>query len=60
MEKEKFTFITPQQQNEAIEIFIDRGGAKEAEITEDDILDFMKENVRVYFNDRREIVDLEW
>jgi hypothetical protein len=42
------------------EMFIDRGGVSEAEITEDEILDFMKDNVTVVLNDKKEIIDLEW
>ena len=41
-------------------MFIDRGGVLEAEITENEILDFMKDNVIVVLNDEQEIIDLEW
>ena len=58
--KEKFTYVSPRQRDEAIEIFIDRGGILEAEITEDEILDFMKDHVTVVLNDEKEIIDLEW
>lgn len=58
--KEKFRYVSPRQKDEAIEMFIDRGGASEAKITEDEILDFMKDNVTVVLNDEKEIIDLEW
>ncbi len=58
--KEKFRYVSPRQRDEAIEMFIDRGGILEAEITEDEILDFMKDNVTVVLNDEKEIIDLEW
>lgn len=58
--KEKFTYVSSRQRDEAIEIFIDRGGASEAKITEDEILDFMKDHVTVVLNDEKEIIDLEW
>ena len=58
--KEKFTYVSSRQRDEAIEIFIDRGGTSEAKITEDEILDFMKDNVTVVLNDEKEIIDLEW
>lgn len=58
--KEKFRYVSPRQRDEAIEMFIDRGGILEAEITEDEILDFMKDNVIVVLNDEQEIIDLEW
>lgn len=58
--KEKFTYVSSRQRDEAIEMFIDRGGILEAEITEDEILDFMKDNVTVVSNDEKEIIDLEW
>ena len=58
--KEKFTYVSSRQRDEAIEIFIERGGVSEAEITEDEILDFMKDNVTVVLNDEKEIIDLEW
>jgi hypothetical protein len=59
-DKEKFRYATPCQQNEAVEIFIDRGGVLETNITEEEILDFMKDNVTVVLNDKKEIIDLEW
>lgn len=59
-DKEKFRYVSSRQRDEAIEIFIDRGGILEAEITEDEILDFMKDNVTVVLNDKKEIIDLEW
>lgn len=58
--KEKFTYVSSRQKDEAIEMFIDRGGILEAKITEDEILDFMKDNVIVVLNDEKEIIDLEW
>lgn len=58
--KEKFTYVSSRQRDEAIEMFIDRGGTSEAKITEDEILDFMKDNVTVVLNDEKEIIDLEW
>ena len=58
--KEKFTYVSSRQRDEAIEMFIDRNGMLEAEITEDEILDFMKDNVTVVSNDEKEIIDLEW
>lgn len=58
--KEKFRYVSPRQKDEAVEMFIDRGGILEAEITEDEILDFMKDNVTVVLNDEKEIIDLEW
>ena len=58
--KEKFRYVSLRQKDEAIEMFIDRGGISEAEITEDEILDFMKDNVTVVLNDEKEIIDLEW
>ena len=58
--KEKFRYVSSRQRDEAIEMFIDRGGASEAEITEDEILDFMKDHVTVVVNDEKEIIDLEW
>ena len=58
--KEKFRYVSPRQKDEAIEMFIDRGGVLEAEITENEILDFMKDNVIVVLNDEQEIIDLEW
>lgn len=58
--KEKFRYVSPRQRDEAIEMFIHRGGASEAEITEDEILDFMKDHVTVVLNDEKEIIDLEW
>ena len=58
--KEKFTYVSSRQRDEAIEIFIDRGGTSEAKITEDEILDFMKDHVTVVLNDEKEIIDLEW
>lgn len=58
--KEKFRYVSPRQRDEAIEMFINRGGILEAEITEDEILDFMKDNVIVVSNDEKEIIDLEW
>ena len=58
--KEKFRYVSPRQKDEAIEIFIDRGGTSEAKITEDEILDFMKDHVTVVLNDEKEIIDLEW
>lgn len=58
--KEKFRYVSSRQRDEAIEMFIDRGGILEAEITEDEILDFMKDNVIVVLSDEKEIIDLEW
>ena len=58
--KEKFRYVSPRQKDEAVEMFIDRGGILEAEITEDEILDFMKDNVIVVLSDEKEIIDLEW
>lgn len=58
--KEKFTYVSSRQRDEAIEMFIDRGGTSEAKITEDEILDFMKDHVTVVLNDEKEIIDLEW
>lgn len=58
--KEKFRYVSLRQKDEAVEMFIDRGGILEAEITEDEILDFMKDNVTVVLNDEKEIIDLEW
>ena len=58
--KEKFRYVSPRQKDEAIEMFIDRGGVSEAKITEDEILDFMKDNLIVVLNDEQEIIDLEW
>lgn len=58
--KEKFRYVSPRQKDEAVEMFIDRGGILEVEITEDEILDFMKDNVTVVLNDEKEIIDLEW
>ena len=58
--KEKFRYVSSRQRDEAIEMFIDRGGTSEAKITEDEILDFMKDNVTVVLNDEKEIIDLEW
>ena len=58
--KEKFRYVSLRQKDEAIEMFIDRGGTLEAEITEDEILDFMKDNVIAVLNDEQEIIDLEW
>lgn len=58
--KEKFTYVSSRQRDEAIEMFIHRGGISEAKITEDEILDFMKDHVTVVLNDEKEIIDLEW